>query len=137
MANRRTFGRRAGLQRQPPPLRPRVAAAAQSAKVASGEVAAEGPALPFKAKEVSSLDRELLEWKRARKGSVKIPWRPLSLMASLCFGIASFVLPDSINDVVQWPLYALMIASFLVGVSARRRKPASHKIDIQPGTRGP
>jgi len=40
-------------------------------------------------------------------------------MAGLCFGIASFVLPDSINDVAQWPLGALMIASFCVGL----RKP--------------
>ena len=42
-----------------------------------------------------------------------IPWRQISLMASLCFGIASLVLPDTVNDDVQWLLYALAgLASF-------------------------
>lgn len=66
-----------------------------------------------------SVDDELREWRRGRKG-FRIPWRPLSLMASLCFGIASFVLPDSVNDAVQWLLYVLMAASFIAGITARR-----------------
>ena len=37
--------------------------------------------------------------------SFKMPWAQLSLMASLCFGIASFVLPDSINGSVEWLLW--------------------------------
>ena len=36
-----------------------------------------------------------------------MPWPQLSLMASLCFGIASFVLPDSVNDNVDWLLWGL------------------------------
>jgi hypothetical protein len=32
-------------------------------------------------------------------------------MASMSFGIAAFVLPESVNDAVQWPLYALSAAS--------------------------
>ena len=43
-------------------------------------------------------------------------------MASLCFGLASFVLPASINDIVQWPLYGLAAVSFYVGVRAKRQK---------------
>jgi len=43
-------------------------------------------------------------------------------MASLCFGIASLVLPDWVNDNVQWLLYALMAASLYVGFSKRRRR---------------
>lgn len=57
---------------------------------------------------------------QTRKHGFTIPWRPLSLMASLCFGIASFVLPDSVNDAVQWPLYGLMAASLYAGFSKRR-----------------
>jgi len=70
----------------------------------------------------SQLDDDLREWKRARKANFEIPWRPLSLMATLCFGIASFVLPDSVNDTVQWFLYALMAASFYVGIRRRRQQ---------------
>jgi hypothetical protein len=54
-----------------------------------------------------------------------MPWRQLSLVASLCFGIASFALPDSVNDNVQWLLYALMAASAYAGFSKRRKKSAA------------
>ena len=57
----------------------------------------------------------------------QIPWRPIYFMASICFGIASFVLPDSVNNVVQWPLYALMGASFYAGMRMRRKKKAEKK----------
>jgi hypothetical protein len=72
--------------------------------------------------ESPSLDQELREWKQARRSNFKVPWRQVSLMASLCFGIASFVLPDSVNDNVQWLLYALTAASLCAGFSRRRRK---------------
>jgi hypothetical protein len=70
--------------------------------------------------EFPSLDDELREWKLARKRNFEIPWRPLSLMATLCFGIASFSLPDSVNDDVQWLLYALAAASLYAGFRKRR-----------------
>jgi hypothetical protein len=70
--------------------------------------------------EFPSLDDELREWKLARKRNFEIPWRPLSLMATLCFGIASFSLPDSVNDDVQWLLYALAAASLYAGFRIRR-----------------
>ena len=65
-----------------------------------------------------SLEEELREWKRQR--SFQIPWRPLSWMASLSFGIASLVLPDNVNASVDWLLYALMAASFCAGFIKRR-----------------
>lgn len=43
-------------------------------------------------------------------------------MATLCFGIASLVLPDSVNDNVQWLLYALMAASLYAGFRNRRER---------------
>jgi hypothetical protein len=67
----------------------------------------------------SSYDDELQEWAKARKQEFKIPWRQVSLMASLCFGIASFVLPHSVNQDVQWLLYALAAASLFGGVIKR------------------
>jgi hypothetical protein len=75
--------------------------------------------------EFASLDDELRQWKLARRRNFEIPWRPLSLMATLCFGIASFVLPDSVNDNVQWLLYALAAASLYAGFRKRRRHARS------------
>jgi len=71
------------------------------------------------------VDAELEEWKRARRKNFKIPWRPLYIMASICFGIASFVLPDSVNSNVDYLLYALMAASFYAGIKKRREKKAA------------
>jgi len=50
-----------------------------------------------------------------------MPWRQLSLMAGLCFGIGSFVLPDSVNGVTDWVLYGLMAMSFIAGLSGKRK----------------
>ncbi len=49
---------------------------------------------------------------------------PISLMAGLCFGIASFVLPRSVNEALQWPLYALTAISLYAGLRRRKTKPA-------------
>ena len=65
-----------------------------------------------------SVDEELEAWKKSRKGFT-IPWRQLSLMASLSFGIASFVLPASVNRNVDYLLYALAGISLYVGMSKR------------------
>ena len=65
------------------------------------------------------LDDEFREWKKARKRHSGLPWRQLSLMASVCFGVASLVLPDSVSDTLDWVLYALMAASAYAGLSRR------------------
>jgi hypothetical protein len=84
----------------------------QTMPVAASPPAADAPAL--------SVDEELRQWKAQR--GYKVPWRQLSFMASLCFGIASFELPDSVNDEVNWLLYGLMAISFCVGVSGWFKK---------------
>ena len=76
-------------------------------------------------REFASLDDELRQWKLARKQNFEFPWRSLSLMATLCFGIASFVLPDSVNDDLQWLLYALVAASLYFGFFRHRRQAKS------------
>jgi hypothetical protein len=69
--------------------------------------------------QLSSHDEDLQQWKRARKQRFAALVRPLSFTATACFGIASFVLPDSVNDLVQWPLYALAAVSFYIGIRRR------------------
>lgn len=56
---------------------------------------------------------ELKAWKKSRGPSPYL--KPLALMASLSFGVASVVLPAAINDWVQYPLYALSAASLYAG----------------------
>jgi hypothetical protein len=72
-----------------------------------------GPAAP----ELSP-EEELLAWKaeRRRERFARFPWRQLSLMAGLCFGIAGFALPDSMNDTLSWLFYALAAAGVAAGI---------------------
>jgi hypothetical protein len=120
MATQRTFGHRTGPQPQAPQVKPRPPANLSKNKITDIEPAtASLNPLPS---EGPSIDDELREWKQARKKTFQIPWRQLSVMAGLCFGIASFVLPDSVSDNLQWLLYALAAASFYAGF--RRRKNA-------------
>ena len=124
--NQKPFGRR-GQAPRPLPMKPIEAvvsgtgAVTPSAPIGPAERSLDWPLLPAEHSEPTSLDEELRRWKLARRQNFEIPWRPLSLLASLFFGVASFVLPDKVNDFVQWTLYALAAASFYVGVRHRRR----------------
>ena len=69
-----------------------------------------------------SLDAELSAWKKERGSQFKIPWSQLSLVASLFFGTASFVLPDTVNSSVDWLLWGLTIMSAWVWYSKRQKK---------------
>jgi hypothetical protein len=109
MVHRQPFGRRSGMASRP---------ATRPAPVAA-------TALPDPAEVPASFDAgwtdqddELEKWKRTRKWQV--PWRQISLTASLCFGVASLVLPGSVNTALQWPLYALAAASFYFGMRKRQ-----------------
>jgi hypothetical protein len=125
MVNHRSFGRRGN----PPPSSGRsirtTETVAQATMVQSTGPSIEQPVRLSEKGEFPSLDDELRQWKLARKRNFEIPWRPLSLMATLCFGIASFALPDSVNDNVQWLLYALAAASLYAGFRKRRRHSKS------------
>jgi hypothetical protein len=100
MVHRQSFGRRAPAAR---PALSRSPVSAAPAEKANGDIGW-----------VEHTDRELEEWQRQRRRT--LPWRQLSLMASLCFGVASLVLPDSVNTAVQWPLYGLAAISFIAGL---------------------
>jgi hypothetical protein len=97
-----------------------IQAVAQSTRIASPDRPLDPAHLSDKP-QFPSLDDDLREWKLARKKNFEIPWRSMSLVASLFFCIASFSLPDSVSDVVQWPLYALAAASIYVGFRRRQR----------------
>jgi hypothetical protein len=125
LVDRRSFGRRGN----PPPSRGcsmgTTETVARASRVQFTGPSIEQPVRLSKKSEFLSLDDELQQWKLARRRNFEIPWRPLSLMATLCFGIASFVLPDSVNDNVQWLLYALAAASLYAGFRKRRQHTKS------------
>jgi hypothetical protein len=110
MDSRRSFGRRAAAL-------PTVPQAMVPEHVSKPVLSSRLPdtALP-------SVEDEIAAWKAARGSVVPFPWRQLSLMAGLCFGIASFVLPATVNDTLQWPLYALAAVSLYVGLHKRKIK---------------
>jgi len=102
--DRPTFGRRGA---------PR-ASAADAAAPAIGDVEPPAP----HGMDWTGQDAELEDWKRSRQW--QIPWRQISLTASLCFGVASLVLPDNVNESVQWLLYGLAAISLYSGLRKRR-----------------
>ena len=117
MVATRSFGRRAGNGPRVAPQRAAIQAVAPAAVIPVEhlpplEMETSGP----------SIDEELAEWKKARRKNFAIPWRQLSLMASLCFGVASFVLPDSVNGNVDYLLYGLSAASLAASFAKRRAK---------------
>jgi hypothetical protein len=118
MIAQRAFGRRTSPQRQPLRAGPKLDLSAPEANPGLADIPAQTAflqkeiALPHPSDEAHDRDQ-------SAKRSFKMPWRQLSLMASLCFGIASLVLPDSINDELDWPLYALMALSAYAGLSKR------------------
>jgi hypothetical protein len=124
MTTNATFGRRASPLTKPAakPVRTRAEQPVRAEPLAPEPLPADGLIAPIA--DMPSLEDELREWKKNRKSGFEIPWRQISFMASLCFGIASFVLPDSTNDLVNWLLYGLMAISFVVGITRRRRKRA-------------
>jgi len=62
---------------------------------------------------------EFHEWKKARKRHSGLPWRQISLMASVSFAVGSLVLPDSAGATLDWILYGLAAASAYAGLSRR------------------
>ena len=114
MEPRRTFGRRAGPQSLIAEVAPRAPLAETAAAVS----------LPVPAPALPSIEDEIEEWKRTRGHGFPFPWRQLSLMAGLCFGVASLILPATVNDAAQWPLYLLAAISLYVGLRKRKNKPA-------------
>jgi hypothetical protein len=114
-AKPKTFGRRTGF----------VPPASSRSAPARGRVEAAQPTMVAHTTVPPAIDHELQQWRQARRKAYRLPWAQLSLMASLCFGVASLVLPDSVNENVNWLLYALSAMSLVAWFTARRRKAKS------------
>lgn len=112
MQSAKPFGRRVNLQQETsgPATSPTSAAPHKRAEVTMA------PASPRpRGYQRAIPDDDIDEWKPNRKGIARSPWSgPLLLMASMSFGTASFVLPDKLNDAVQYLLWALTAASLVV-----------------------
>ena len=120
MPQRQPFGRRVTPQPQPAaPVRTEPAALHLVAPVVVE------PAPPPIEEPAPSVDQDVQAWKQARGSKFKFPWRQIYLMASLCFGIASFVLPDSVNDNVDYLLWGLCAMSAYVWFTGRKKKPVT------------
>lgn len=91
--------------------------APQAPRAASRAPGPAGAPLPDDIRWIDHADPELDTWKGARRR--RLPWRQISFTASLCFGIAALVLPDTVNEVVDWLLYGLAAASLYAGFRKR------------------
>src|SRR5476651_1860051 len=80
---------------------------------------ADAAAIPPKPNDAAA--EELQAWNRTRERH-PFPWRQLSLVGGLCFGVASLVLPDSVNDAAAYALYAVAGIGIVGGLSRRRKK---------------
>jgi hypothetical protein len=123
MPDRRNFGRRIQT-RQPGTIssgaisRPPAADPAAGEPVLAAAVAAANPPAP----QIAPVDDdELQAWKAARRKAMHLPWRQIAIMAGLSFAVASFVLPEALNDALQWPLSALVAISLYMGWRNRKR----------------
>lgn len=124
----KTFGRRAPAsspRRAPAPVS--VAAPvpqADAAPVAIQAVATIDTSVAAVAAAELPADEELRRWKEERRQTLflRLPWKQLSLFASISFGVASFVLPDSVNDSVDYLLWGLAAASFIVWINGFKKK---------------
>lgn len=121
MVNQITFGRRNVSQPQVRQATEKRDPVPPSFNPVLPEVPVDPLLVPHSGLDLQHVDDDLREWEQARKQRSKIPWRQLSLMASLCFGIASFVLPDSVNENLDWLLYGLMAVTLYTGLRRRAR----------------
>ncbi len=122
MQPKRTFGRRPQREQQRPEV-----ALAQVGSVSSVEDATQPlNLLPPPSEKAVDVDRELEEWKAARKRhkrSFREPWRTLSIVCTLGFGLSSWLLPDSVADIAQLVTGGLGAASLFAGLRGKARIP--------------
>jgi len=68
------------------------------------------------------VDRDVKEWNKARKvrkRSFREPWRSVCIAATLGFGVSSWLLPDSVDNIAQLVTMGLAAASFFAGFRKR------------------
>jgi hypothetical protein len=118
MSNQRPFGRRSGPQQQPLPGRQKPDPSPPRARSTGPDASIDRASL-LRGESTFSHGNAQRSWEESNKWQIKVPWRQLALMASLCFGVAAFVLPDSVNEKLHWILYGLVAMSLYAGLSRR------------------
>jgi hypothetical protein len=118
MSNQRPFGRRSGPQQQPLPGRQKPDPSPPLEKSTGPDVSIDRISLLQGGSTFPSGNAQP-DWEESTKWQIKVPWRQVALMASLCFGVAAFVLPDSVNETLHWILYGLVAMSLYAGLSRR------------------
>lgn len=71
--------------------------------------------------------RDIAEWKskrKIRKRSFREPWRTLSIVSGIGFGLSFWLLPDSVANIAQLVTLGLTAAAFFAGF---RKVPAGEK----------
>ena len=129
MIGQKSFGRRTSPQQKPLRAEAKRDAPAPDVKPVFADTPSVAPVFAdTSAEELARLHKEIIspaahdEWREREqpvKRKFKVPWRQVVLTASLCFGIGALVLPDTINDDLDWLLYGLMAISAYVGFSNR------------------
>ena len=119
MANPRSFGKRASTVKVlPAPMPAPVPLPAEEPEDGVADFLFDRAGLGA---DDAAVDDEIEQWKRSRTHGVLRAWPQIALMASVCFGIGSVVLPAMVNDLVQWPLYLLTTASLCAGLAGSRK----------------
>ncbi len=123
MQSQKSFGRRASpqgeLTARPPPAAIEPARGLEATPPSPIEIQREPANVLSRADEADvDVDRELEEWKAARKihrRSFREPWRSLALSSAVGFGLSSWLLPDSVANVAELVTGGLGAASFFAG----------------------
>jgi hypothetical protein len=119
MTDQKPFGRRSHPQQPRPRAVQTLDLPRPDAKPVSAEIPADQLSAFYKEFSSTRADGRSRESEQTAKRRFKMPWRQLALMASLCFGAASLVLPDTLNNELDWLLYGLMAVSAYVGFGNR------------------
>jgi hypothetical protein len=112
MQPQKTFGRKTRLQSPPTTLR------APTPRPAPEPSA---PIPPPLVEHHDDVDAEVEQWnalRKARKRSFREPWRTLSIVAAIGFGLSSWLLPDSVANITDLITGGLGVASLVAGLRA-------------------
>jgi hypothetical protein len=122
MQRREHFGRRAVPEREPPRAPSAVAKAMPPAVEIADRIEPVSALLELRPAD-DDLDRELAEWKAARKlrkRSFREPWRSVSIAAAIGFGASNWLLPDSVAQIADFVSMGLFAVGIIAGL---RRRP--------------
>lgn len=132
MQQKRNFGRRAANDEPLRTTRPLIAKAIRPDTTAPVPIVPSAPMID----ELSNVDRELEQWKAARKkqrGRFREPWRTLSIATTVGFGASFWLLPDAVANVVQYVTGGLALVSFFGGLRGYfQRAPTAPAEKIEP-----